>query len=117
MGRFFGKALNFLGPIGAAVTAIAVPGLGLPIAAGIYGASRVAGHLTAKAETKDVMKMNEWMASKKNLNVILPGLFDQMSQAEIQTSFIAPQSMVPQATMTIVDREMAQHSSVENFKF
>ncbi|OVE81488.1 hypothetical protein BVY03_03635 [bacterium K02(2017)] len=117
VGRFLGKALGFLGPIGAAVTAIAVPGIGLPIAAGIYGASNVAKHLTDKSIAKDAIKMQDWQASKQNLNVVLPGLFEQSTNAEIKTNFMIPKNMMPQATMTIVDRELAQHQSVENFKF
>ena len=106
VGRFMGKAMKFLGPIGAAVTAVALPGVGLPIAAGLYGLSNVAGHLTDKAESKDAMKMNEWMADKGKQQIMLPGLFEQSTQADIQTSFITPQEMQPQVTMTIVDREM-----------
>ncbi|MBF0106317.1 MAG: hypothetical protein HQM16_13445 [Deltaproteobacteria bacterium] len=117
VGRFFGKAVNFLGRIAAPVVAIAVPGLGLPLAAGIYGASSLGGHLAYKSEANDAAKMQEWMASKQNLNVVLPGLFEQATTADIKTDFITPQPLMPQATMTIVDRELAQHSSVENFRF
>lgn len=117
LGRFFGKALSFLGPIGAAVTAVAVPGVGIPIAAGIYGLSSAAGKLTAYAESKDASATNALQQQLSRLPVSTPGLFEQASQAQIQSDFITPQEMIPQASITIVNRETAQNAAVENFSF
>lgn len=116
-GRFLGKALSVLGPIAAAVTSVAVPGIGLPLAAGIYGVSNLAGGLTARAEAKDAANVSSEYARMSQMPVAMPGFFEQASQADIQTNFITPQSMVPPTIDTIVNREYASHSAVENFKF
>lgn len=117
VGRVFGKAFSFLGKIGASVVAAAVPGIGIPIAAGLYGLSNVAGKLTANAEAKDAAN---WSAEYKRVSqnpVIIPGIFDLASTVPIESKFQTPQKYVPQASHTIFSREQAQFNSVESFKF
>jgi hypothetical protein len=117
IGRGVGKALSFLGPIGAAVTAIAVPGVGLPIAAGIYGLSNVAGQLTSKAVAKDSAEMQAYQGQISKLPITTPGLFEQASQTDIQTNFMLPKQFEMPTAVTLVNREMAQNGSVEGFDF
>lgn len=117
VGRFFGKALSFLGPIGAAVTAVALPGIGIPIAAGLYGLSNVAGKLTATAESNDAARADASYKELSKMPVSVPGLFEQASQVDIQSDFMIPKEMNNQATITIVNRELAQNQNIESFKF
>lgn len=117
LGRTIGKGIAFLGPIGAAVTAIAVPGFGLPLAAGLYGASQIAGTLTATAEAKDAATMQAYQQELAKLQVVTPGLFEPDSASDIDTDFIIPQELNQQTTITILDRQMSQNSAVENFKY
>src|SRR3989338_4581213 len=86
--HFFSKMFSFLGPIGAAVTAVALPGIGLPIAAGIYGLSNVAADQTNRALINDQIKAS---AQPQPTNVGLPGLFDTAQSPGLgATDFIAP---------------------------
>ncbi|HLD45599.1 MAG TPA: hypothetical protein VJC18_09195 [bacterium] len=117
LGRGFGKALSFLGPIGAAVTAIAVPGIGLPIAAGIYGLSSAAGTLTQRAQAKDAYEMQTYQQQVSQLPVMTPGLFEQAPATGAQTDFIVPTELKEQTELTILNRESAQNGSVEGFNF
>lgn len=116
IGRFLGRAMSFLGPIGAAVTAIAVPGFGIPLAAGLYGLSKVSSDLTGRAQAKDAQKMQEYNQEMAGRQIGLPGFFDQqMSQADIQTDFIAPSQFGPAIQNTITNRESAIGQSLNSF--
>lgn len=117
LGRTLGKGLAFLGPIGAAVTAIAVPGFGLPLAAGLYGISQVAGSLTASAEAKDAATMQAYQAELSKLQVVTPGLFEVETANDYRADFIIPQELEAQTTITILDRTLSQGSAVENFQY
>lgn len=107
LGRGIGKAVSFLGPIGAAVTAIAVPGVGIPIAAGIYGMSKIAGDVTNNALAKDASKMSEYNAQMANSQVTLPGLFEGQSANEMTTDFIAPSQYGPGISQALINRQAA----------
>jgi hypothetical protein len=107
LGRGFGKAVSFLGPIGAAVTAIAVPGVGIPIAAGIYGMSQIAGDMTSNALAKDAAKMSEYNSQMANSQVSLPGLFEGQSASEMTTDFIAPSQYGPGISQALINRQAA----------
>ncbi len=115
LGRGVGKALSFLGPIGAAVTAIAVPGVGIPIAAGLYGLSNVAGSLTAKAEAKDIAQMQAYQSETAKLPVAVPGLFEQASQVDIQLDFMTPKAFEAETNLTIINREIAQYNAIQQY--
>jgi hypothetical protein len=115
LGRGIGKAASFLGPIGAAVTAIAVPGFGIPLAAGIYGLSQVAGDMTNNALAKDASKMSEYNSQMANAQVSLPGLFEGQSANEITTDFIAPSQYGPGIQQALINRQAAQGSSLSGF--
>lgn len=96
LGRGVGKALSFLGPIGAAVTAVAVPGIGVPLAAGIYGASRVAGDVTANALNKDASEMAEYNAELAGKQFGMLGFMEPSADpGQIKTDFIAPSEFGP----------------------
>ena len=49
--------------------------------------------------------------------VSVPGLFEQASQAQINTDFMIPSHMNNQASITITNREMAQTQNVQSFNF
>ena len=117
LGRFMGKAVAFTGPIGAAVTAVAVPGIGLPIAAGLYGASNVAGYATSKAESKDAQQMQVSAQQNSAKPVGMPGLFEQSTTGEAATQFVIPQELNSQVNTTLQNKQMSNQSAVENFKF
>lgn len=117
LGRGAGKAMSFLGPIGAAVTAIAVPGAGLPIAAGLYGLSNVSAKATSDALSKDAAKMQAYESANAQKPIYTPGLFDGMSASGLKTDFIVPETMQSQALTTISDRSLMNQRAVENFQF
>lgn len=117
VGRFMGKALSFIGPIGAAVMSVALPGIGLPLAAATYGLSNMAGKLTAKAEYGDQIQAAVLSDQQSKLPVILPGLFEQASQVDIMTNFITPSSLTGPATNTIINRLETENSKTQNFNF
>lgn len=115
LGRGIGKALSFLGPIGAAVTAVAVPGFGIPLAAGIYGASKIAGDVTANALAKDSARAQALNQDVANMQITMPGLFDEASAADIKTDFIAPSEFNAGITSTIVNRETMRSDMTNSF--
>lgn len=115
LGRGFGKAMSFLGPIGAAVTAIAVPGVGIPIAAGIYGLSRVASDATSNALSKDAAKMQTYNDQMAQSQITMPGLFESQHANEITTDFIAPSEYAQGIQQALISREAAQSSSLGAF--
>ena len=116
-GRFLGKAVSFLAYPAAAITALAVPGFGLPLAAGLYGLGQVSGTLTAAAQAKDAATMQAYDQMNAQKMIATPGLFDGMSNADIQTDFITPTEMTQQTTVTVIDRTSAQTNAVENFNY
>lgn len=114
LGRGLGRFMSFAGPIGAAVTAIALPGIGLPIAAGIYGLGNVAQHETNKAYAKDAAAL---AAQPQPGPLSLPGLFQPSADAGgLATDFIAPSSLQPDISNVIINRNSAQESELQNFQ-
>jgi len=114
LGRGLGRALSVAGPIGAAVTAVALPGIGLPIAAGIYGLSNVAADQTNRALINDQIKAS---AQPQPTNVGLPGLFDTAQSPGLgATDFIAPSHLEPQIGDVMVNREMSRSEAEEDFR-
>lgn len=116
-GRFLGKAFSFLAPIGAAVTAVAAPGIGLPIAAGLLGASRVTGKLTYDSEVKAYSQNMAKHQEMSQLPVVMPGLFEQASEVDVKTEFMVPQTMLPKTHVAVLQRELGNNSAVENFNY
>lgn len=113
LGRFFGKAMGFLGPIGAAVTAIAVPGFGLPLAAGLYGLSKVSSDLTQNALAKDQQRMGEYNQEQAQKQIYIPGFgMGQMDSADIQTDFIAPSQFSAPIQDTLLNREAGVYNNI-----
>ncbi len=111
LGRGLGKFMNFAGPIGAAVTAIALPGIGLPIAAGIYGMTRFSQDQMAKSDMKRSIDVAN-QPQPQNIN--LTGLFEQMpiQAGEKATSFMAPSGMEPSINQVINERNYAAQSEL-----
>ncbi|MBX7149081.1 hypothetical protein K1X76_08335 [bacterium] len=103
LGRGVGKFMSWAGPIGAAVTAVALPGVGLPLAAGIYGLSRYSQDKVAQSYQKDQIAMaNQPMPQ----NITMPGLFASTppSAGSITTDFIAPRSFDANISDVIMNR-------------
>jgi hypothetical protein len=117
LGRGAGKIFSFLGPIGAAVIGTVLPGVGLPIAMGTYGLSKLAGDLTNQALGNDQAKMSAYNAEVSNLQVSMPGLFEQASSADITADFMTPQEYSSSIISTIADREVGSYNQVEGFQF
>lgn len=104
--RGLGKTVSFLGPIGAAVAAVAGGPFGLPIAAGVYGLSGLAADQTNKALMKDQIKAS---AQPQPTNVTMPGLFDTGQSPGLgATDFIAPSHLEPQIGEVMINREMSR---------
>ncbi len=117
LGRFMGKAVSFAGPIGAAVTAVAIPGAGLPIAAGIYGASNVSGYAVSKAEQRDAQQVQLSAQQNAGRPMATPGLFESATTGESVTQFVVPQNLQTPVNQTVQMRQQNTQSAVEGFKF
>lgn len=113
--RFLGKAFSFLGPIGAAVSAF-IPGFGLPLAAALYGTSRLTGDAVYRSDAKAQARMNEYNQEQAGKQIIVPGFFEEsLSASEIQTEFMAPSQFDVGIQNTIVNREVAINQNLQNF--
>ena len=111
LGRGLGKFVSWAGPIGAAVTAIALPGIGLPIAGGIYGLTKVARDQLAKSQTRDQIAM----ANQQGTAVTLPGLFETSFQAgDEATSFMAPSSFHSDISQVVIERSSAHQEAIQS---
>lgn len=111
LGRTLGRAASVFGPIGAAVTAVALPGIGLPIAAGVYGLSQVAADQTNRALVNDQIKAS---AQPQPTNVGFPGLYDiHQSPGLGATDFIAPSHLEPQIGEVLENREGSRFEAEE----
>lgn len=101
-----GKSMTFLGPVGGAVAAVTLGPAGLPVAAGMYGLSKVSADQVYQSKIRDQIQM---ASEAKPGPVVLPGLFETqaVSPGETATTFMAPKSMEPQISDVIVNREMA----------
>ena len=115
VGRGFTKALSIGGQIGAGV--LAVTGVGLPFAAGLYGISNVAGQIDAHTSANDAARMNDYYKQNASKPVATPGLFEQDSVGGQLSDFMVPQSMNNQASLTIQNREASLAANVQNFNF
>lgn len=107
LGRGVAQGMSFLGPIGAAVSAVALPGIGLPIAAGLFGLTKLSQDSLYRSNVKDQIAMQ---SQQQPGAIALPGLFDTTPQAagESATEFMAPQSMAPNITDVIINRDAAR---------
>lgn len=113
VGRFFGRAMNVLGPIGAAVSAIALPGIGIPIAAGLYGLTRASQMGLASSYAKQQAAI---ASTPMPNNIQMPGFFVPSGDAgEHATEFIAPRSLEPNIGDTIILREQSRRAAEVNF--
>lgn len=113
LGRGVGKFMTFAGPIGAAVTAIALPGIGLPIAAGLYGLGRLSQDQLYKAQIKDQITMAN---QPQPTNIQLPGLFENSLDAgAVATNFMAPSSMTPGINDVVIRRNNAHQEAITQF--
>ncbi len=115
LGQGLAKGMSFLGPIGAAVTAVALPGIGLPLAAGIYGLTRFSQDKLQQSQMKDQMEM---ASQGKPTSISFPGLFDSspVSAGMQATNFIAPSSLSPQINDVIINRDAAQQEAGVTFQ-
>lgn len=115
LGRFFAKGVSVLGPIGAAVTAVALPGIGLPIAAGLFGASRFAQDSLYRAQIRDQVRMQSVAPPQQ---VSMPGLFEvaPLNAGAAATDFIAPSSLEPTISDVVINRNAAHQAEIQNFQ-
>ncbi len=116
LGRGVGKAVSFLGPIGAAITAVAVPGFGTAAALGIYGASKLASKATGNALEKDAANVKEANAEIAKQPIGLPGFFDTaQTQASLDTNFIVPSELVSPIQNHVMQREASTMDQVQSY--
>lgn len=114
LGRGLAKFMNFAGPIGAAVSAVALGPIGIPVAAGLYGLTKFSQDKLYQAQIKDEIDM----ASQSQQNTIVyPGLFETqtLSAGEQVTEFIAPNSFQADISQVIIQRDAAQQEALGNF--
>jgi hypothetical protein len=112
LGRTLGKVVGFAAPIGAAVTAIALPGVGLPIAAGLYGLGNFSQDQVARSQAKDQAAMANQPA---NPPVVMPGFFqDSLDAGQAATSFMAPKSMEADIGNVIMHRESMHQEAIQS---
>ncbi len=114
LGTGLAKFMSFAGPIGAAVTAVALPGIGLPIAAGLYGLTRFSNDKLYQSQIKDNIEMS---SQPQPTSVQFPGLFDTnpLSAGQQATEFMAPSSYDAQIGDVIIQRDSAHQEAVTNF--
>lgn len=117
LGQGFGKVFSFMAPIGAAVTAAVVPGFGIPLAAGIYGLGKLSNDLTANSYAKQNAEMDAYNQQVSQMQVTLPGLFEQASEVDYQLDFIAKPELNSNLIPTLGNREVSGTYQVENFEF
>jgi hypothetical protein len=117
LGRGLAKTMGFLGPIGAAVSAVTLGPLGLPVAAGLYGLTKFSQDKLYQANIKDEIAMSSAQQQQQSQTIGFPGLFDTspVSAGEQVTEFIAPKSLEPQISDVVVDRNSAQQEAVGQF--
>jgi hypothetical protein len=115
LGRGLLGGLSFLTKIGGPVASLALPGIGLPIAAGAYGISRLSDDLLAKARLKDQIAM---ASQPQPTSMQFPGLFDTspLKAGDAATDFIAPKSLEPQIGNVLINRNRAQEDQMNRFK-
>lgn len=114
LGRGVGKFMSFAGPIGAAAAAIALPGIGLPIAAGLYGLTRVSQDQLYKAQVKDQIAQS---AQAQPTSISMPGLFETggFQPGQVSTDFMAPERLEPAIGNMVIDRNAAHQEAVMHF--
>lgn len=114
VGQTFGKAVSFLAPIAGAVTAVALPGVGLPLAAGMFGLGNLSSKMVQSSQAKQQRSIQEQQDAMANTQVSLPGFFDSKSMNQA-TNFIAPESQWPKIEEAILNRDALRGSSLQNF--
>src|SRR3989338_942151 len=114
--HFFSKMFSFLGPIGAAVTAVALPGIGLPIAAGLFGLSSASRDHLVRSQQKEAILAQQSQQGKGSQQIQMPGLFETtpMSAGDAATDFIAPKSMESDISQVLVNREMSINNATRS---
>lgn len=115
LGRTLGKAVSFLAPIAGAVAAVALPGIGLPIAAGCYGLGKVSGDMVRGSYAKEQGKIAEQQQMMGSIRPSTPGLFEQDDVGSATTNFMAPSEFAPQINQTIINRDGSRGGALENF--
>lgn len=115
LGRGLGKFVSFAGPIGAAVSAVTLGPLGIPVAAGLFGLTQASRDQLYRSQMKDQVALAN-QPQPGSLPVILPGLFEMPHQAgAMVTDFMVPPSMVPSVNDVVVDRNAAQQAEINSF--
>lgn len=117
VGRFFGKLGTAVLPIAGAVVSAAVPGFGIPLGLGLFGAGQFSRDATASSLAKDQAQINSYNQEIGRKTVSLPGLFEQASYADVQLDFITPPEFNSSLIPTISNRELSGTYEVENFQF
>jgi hypothetical protein len=115
LGRTLGKAVSFLAPIVGSVAAVALPGIGLPIAAGCYGLGKLSGDMVRGSYAKQQNAVYEQQQMMANTRATTPGLFEQDDAGAGVTNFMAPSEFAPQINQTIIDRDASRGGALENF--
>lgn len=107
LGQGFGRAVSFSGKMAAAVLPFALPGIGLPLAAGSYGVSQLAD---LGLQSSSMKRRAEIASTPQPNNIGLPGLFGTATgdQGEVATEFIAPHSLAPDIGDVIIRREQTR---------
>lgn len=115
LGRGLGKFVSFAGPIGAAVSAVTLGPLGIPVAAGLFGLTQASRDQLYRSQMKDQVALAN-QPQPGSLPVILPGLFEMPHQAgAMATDFMAPAPLVPSISDVVIDRNSAQQEAVTHF--
>lgn len=116
LGRTAGKIGSAVMKFAAPIVALAVPGFGIPLAAGLYGAGNMIGGATNYALSKDAAQMQQYNASVSGKQVTLSGLFEQAAQADIDMDFIIPSELNAPTAHTLMTREIAGSDMIQNFQ-
>lgn len=113
IGRGLGKAVSFLGPVGAGILSIVAPPL-LPVSLAIYGGSKLAGNATNAALSNDEAQVAEYEAEMAEQNIGVPGFFDAYpSEAQLTTDFIAPSEFGPSIERANTDNMESIYSNTQ----
>ncbi len=95
IGIGLGKAVSFLGPVGAGIMAVVAPPL-LPASLAILGGSKLVNKATNNALSAEEARTAEYQAEMAEKEIGVPGFFDAYpSDAQITTDFIAPSEFGP----------------------
>lgn len=112
LGRGLLKAANFVLPPAGAVLGILGGPIGLPLAFGCFGASKLTQDKIAQLQTKDQIEIN---SQAKPAGVQFPGLFETAAipAGQQATEFIAPTSMQPTINEVVINRESTRQEMTQ----